>query len=111
MQTLSLDENNNLILVNGNLTLKSDITALAQDIKTRVGLYKGENRFDNTEGIDYDNDMLGKYAGTEYYKQAIRNRIEGNDEVEGVSSVTVEKSGTELTITAEVQSIYGSVVI
>lgn len=111
MQTLSLDENNNLILVNGSLTLKTGITALAQDIKTRVGLYKGENRFDNTEGIDYDNNMLGKMAGIDYYKQAIRNRIEGNNEVEGVSSITIDKGGTTLTITAEVQSVYGSVQI
>lgn len=111
MRTISLDENNNLNIVNGDMTFKTGITALAQDIKTRVGLYKGENRFDNTEGIDYDNDMLGKMAGIDYYKQAIRNRIEGNAEVEGVSNMTVEKSGTTLNITAEVQSIYGSVVI
>lgn len=111
MRTLSLDANNNLITDNGSLTFKQGIRALAQDIKTRVGLYKGENRFDNTEGIDYDNDMLGKAVNLDYYKQTIRNRIEGNSEVEGVTNITVEKSGTQLTVTAEVQSTYGSVTI
>lgn len=107
METIFLDENNNIVLKSGGFQKKDKIEALAQDIKTRVGLYKGENRFDTSEGIDYDNEMLGKYGGQEYYKQAIRNRIVGNEEVEGVKKVEVSKAGTQLTITADIKSIYG----
>lgn len=107
METIYLDENNNLVLKSGSLQLKRGIDALAQDIKTRVGLYKGENRFDTSEGIDYDNEMLGKFGGQEYYRQAIRNRIIGNEEVEGVKKVEVSKVGTQVTIIADVKSIYG----
>lgn len=111
MKTVWLDENNNLVLRAGSLQIKEGIEALAQDIKTRVGLYRGENRFDITEGIAYDDEMLGKFGGIEYYKQVIRNRIEGADEVEGVKRITVEKNGTQLTITADIKSIYGDVTI
>lgn len=111
METLALDEHNNFIIRNGNLYLKKDIVALAQDIKNRVGLCLGENRFDTTEGIDFDNKMLGKFGGVNYYRETIRNRIEGNEEVEGVRKIVLEKVGTQLTITADVESIYGMVQI
>lgn len=111
MKTVYLDENNNLVLKSGSLQLKEGINALAQDIKTRVGLCRGENRFDILEGIDYDNEMLGKFGGQEFYRQTIRNRIIGNPEVEGVKEIELQKSGTQLTITAEIKSIYGDVKI
>lgn len=107
MQTVYLDEKNNLVLKSGSLQLKEGINALAQDIKTRVGLCRGENRFDILEGIDYDNEMLGKFGGAEFYKQTIRNRIAGNPEVEGVKSIELKKDGTQLTITADIKSMYG----
>lgn len=111
MKTVYLDENNNLVLKSGSLQLKNGINALAQDIKTRVGLCRGENRFDILEGIDYDNEMLGKFGGQEFYRQTIRNRIIGNPEVEGVREIEFQKSGTQLTVTAEIKSIYGDVKI
>lgn len=109
MQTVKLDRDNNLVIEQGNLSVISGQHALAQDVKTRTGLYKGENRFDTSEGIDYDNEMLGVFGGEEYYRQTLRNRILGNPEVENVTNVKLARSGTELTLTADVQSIYGIV--
>ena len=111
MQTVGLDENNNLTIKQGNLTVKDGIIALAQDVKTRVGLYKGENLFDILEGIDYDNEMLGVFGGYDYYKQLIRNRILGNPEVVSVSNVEITRTGGQLNATADVQSIYGNVAL
>lgn len=111
MKTVFLDENNNIVLKAGNIQLKDGIEALAQDIKTRVGLYRGENRFDITEGIDFDNEVLGKFGGVEYYRQIIRNRIEDAQEVEGVKRITLEKIGTQLKVTADIKSIYGDVTL
>ncbi len=111
MKTIFLDENNNLVLRAGNLQSKEGIEALAQDIKTRVGLYRGENRFDINEGIEYDNELLGKFGGVEYYRQTIRNRIESAEGVEGVKRITVDKDGTKLTVTVDIKSIYGDVTI
>lgn len=111
MKTVFLDENNNIVLKAGDIQLKDGIEALAQDIKTRVGLYRGENRFDITEGIDFDNEVLGKFGGVEYYRQIIRNRIEDAQEVEGVKRITLEKIGTQLKVTADIKSIYGDVAL
>lgn len=109
METISLDEKNNLVLKNGSLQKKDGLYALAQDIKTRVGLYKGENRFDISEGIDYDNDMLGKFAGFDYYRQTIRNRIEGLDEVEGVKNLSITFKNGIVEVVADVKSTNGVV--
>lgn len=111
METIFLDDKNNLVLKNGSLQKKEGVEALAQDIKTGVGLYLGENRFDITEGIDYDNTMLGKFAGKEYYAQTIRNRIEGIEEVEGVKKIDVKFEGNVVEVVADVKSIYGDLKI
>lgn len=111
MQTVGLDENNNLIIKQGNLTIKEGIYALAQDVKTRVGLYKGENLFDISEGIDYDNEVLGVFGGKDFYAQLIKNRILGNPEVTTVSNVEITRTGRQLNATADVQSIYGNVTL
>lgn len=111
MQTVKLDINNNLVVEQGNLSVIDGQIALAQDVKTRTGLYRGENRFDTSEGIDYDNEMLGVFGGEEYYKQTLRNRILGNPEVLNVTNVKLARTGVELTLTADVQSIYGNVTL
>ena len=111
MQTVGLDENNNLIIKQGNLTIKEGINALAQDVKTRVGLCKGENLFDISEGIDYDNEVLGVFGGKDFYAQLIKNRILGNPEVTTVSNVEITRTGRQLNATADVQSIYGNVTL
>lgn len=60
MQTLQLDANNNLLVTEKNLTVIDGIDACAQDTRTRVGLCRGENPYDVTEGADYFNELLGK---------------------------------------------------
>lgn len=109
MQTVGLDENNNIVIKQGNITVKDGIDALAQDIKTRVGLYKGENLFDISEGIDYDNQVLGVIAGYNFYEELIKNRILGNPEVKTVSNIELSRQGRQLNATAEIQSIYGDI--
>ena len=111
MQTVGLDENNNLIIKQGNLTVKDGIIALAQDLKTRVGLYRGENLFDISEGIDYDNEILGVFGGSDFYAELIKNRILVNPEVKTVSNVEITRQGRQLNATADVQSIYGNVTL
>lgn len=108
MQTLGIDENNNLILSQGNLRIKSGINALAQDVKTRIGLCKRENPFNKDEGIDFDNDMLGKMGGVEYYKQALRNRILDNDDgITNINQIQLTRKLNSIELTAEISSSYG----
>lgn len=108
MDTLSLDDSNNLTVANNNLVLKSNIDACAQDAKTRVGLYLGENQFDLDEGIDYDNEVLGKAGGENYFRSAIINRLQ-NPEINSIYGVSVEKINDTLQVETEMDTIYGIV--
>lgn len=109
MQSLGVNNENNLIIEQGSLIVKDGIEAFAQDIKTRIGLNARENPFDLSEGIDYDVDVLGKSGGKTYLKQAIRQRILSFDGVDNIGSLTIEQVGDNVTLTAEIESTYGKV--
>lgn len=108
MDTLSLDADNNLVIGNNSLQLKSEIDACAQDAKTRVGLYLGENQFNLDEGIDYDNEVLGKAGGENYFRAAIVNRLK-NEEIRSIFGVSIEKVNDTLQVETEMDTIYGIV--
>ncbi|MCH5202384.1 MAG: hypothetical protein J1F17_04170 [Oscillospiraceae bacterium] len=110
MKTLACDENNNLIISQGSLQVKDGINALAQDIKTRIGLCARENPFDLEEGIDFDNEILGKAGGQNYYKQAIRNRILDNPtDIDNIRDIQFTKDGDTANLLVEIESTYGAI--
>lgn len=110
MITIGIDNKNNIVLNQGNMTLKADIYALAQDVKTRICLCKGENPFDIDEGIDYDNDILGKMGGRSFYVQSIRNRIlEKDDGIKSIENISIDKVRDTLEVNAEIESEYGNI--
>lgn len=112
MQTVRLDENNNIVIYQGNIQVIDGVNALAQDIKTQVGLCARENPFDLNEGIDYDNEVLGRLGGLNYIKDIIRQRVlSTNDEVINVENVEVTYEDRGLKIDTRVSSIYGEVVL
>lgn len=109
MKTLKLDQNNNLVITRGRLTIIDGIDACAQDTKTRIGLVRGENPYDTTEGGDYYNEMLNKMGGIEYVREEVRKRIMAGDEILGIKTLSAEenKASQQLTITADIATIYG----
>ena len=107
MRTLHLDDHNNLVVTQGNLSVLNDIEACAQNTKTRLGLYRGENPLNQEEGIDYDNSVLGKAGGESYVKNIIQNRILDSDEIRNVASLTLTQDRDTLVCEAMVNSIYG----
>lgn len=110
MQTLGLDENNNIVVTQGAVSVIAGADALAQDVKTRIGLCFGENPLNLLEGIDYDNEFLGKKGGQAYYKQAIRNRIlEHPHDIQQIDSVDFMANGDKISLTVNIDSIYGKV--
>lgn len=113
MQTLQLDGKNNLVLDRGLLKIIDGIDACAQDTKTRVGLVRGENPYDTTEGADYFNIMLAKMGGVEYIREEIRKRIQANEEVLGIKTLSIEtdSNARTMTVTADVATIYGDTTI
>lgn len=107
MQTLQLDEHNNLVLEDGSLIVIDGINACAQDTKTRVGLCLGENPYNTEEGIDYFNEVLGKTGGIDGVREMIRRRIKDNGEIVQINRLSTSSADNVLNITAEISSIYG----
>ena len=107
MQTLKINGNNQLVVEQGSLSVIDGIDAAAQDSRTRVGLYNGEDPFDTEKGIDFDNDLLGKMGGVDYIRDLIADRIMAGKDIENVRNVAVKREGDKLNITATVETIYG----
>lgn len=107
MKTLQIDENNNLVMVQGRITVIDGIEACAQDTRTRVGICKGENPYNTEQGADYFNEILGKIGGEEYIRENIRSRILDNEEIVKINNMKVSRDKTTTSVTAEISSIYG----
>lgn len=113
MQTLKLDDDNNLVIADRGLVVISGVDACAQDTKTRIGLVRGENPYDTTEGADYYNELLGKMGGGAYIRAEITKRILANDEIIGIKRMTLEEdhANHRTLLTANIATIYGDVTL
>lgn len=107
MQTLKLDENNNLVLDKNNLQILNGIEACAQDTRTRVGICRGENPYNTSQGADYFGEILGKMGGQGYVRDIIRERIGDNEEIVQINSLEIFHNKETMQVVAEISSIYG----
>ena len=82
--------------------------AVGQAVLTRLRLLRGEWFLDNTEGMPWNTEVLGKYTnGT--YDAAIRQRILGTQGVLQITeySSSVDTVNRALSVTATIGTIYG----
>lgn len=108
MITIKEDDKGIVIDKNGNIALLDGIDALAQDVTSRLLLNQGENPFNLDEGINYQDDILGKFGGEEYVRNIYRERIAESDEITEVQNVQVNRGDNNtLNVSAEVFNIYG----
>lgn len=107
MTTLEMDAHNNLVVENNTLKTITGIIACAQDTRTRVGIVRGENPYNTTQGIAYFDDVLGKMGGFDFLRLAITDRILDNPEINGVRELKIESTGDNTTVTADIETIYG----
>ena len=107
MRTLKIDDNNNLVISQNSLKIIDNVEACAQDTKTRIGLFAGEDYWDTTKGINYFDNVLGVYVGQDDIKKQIRKRIMDNPEIYSVNKMELKKENNKVTLTTEINSIYG----
>lgn len=107
MQTLKLDDNNNLVLNQNSLVILDNIEACAQDTRTRIALFKGEDFTDTTRGISYFDNVLGVYVGQDDIKNQIKKRILDNPEIYSINRITLTKQDNKIELNTEINSIYG----
>lgn len=105
-----LDTNGDMSLGNGSANFYHDIpAAVAQAVKTRLLLFRGEWFLDTTEGTPWMTDVLGKGTTTRYdgaIQQRIRDTL-GVVALTGYSSV-LRSAERALTISATITTVYGS---
>lgn len=111
MITFELDGDNNIVIDNGSISLLQDEYATAQDLARELNLVKGENLLNTDDGLDWDNEILGKMGGIDYITSQVRNRILENEEVVNIVSMSTTRDGDTLDITTQINSIYGVITV
>lgn len=113
MRYRTLDANDDYTFgVNGSNFLIDNPAAVAQAVKTRVGLVQGEWFLDNTAGMPYDTDILG--AGTGSTRDlAIQSYILAT---EGVNEITeyasyLNPTTRQFTWAATIDTDYGTTTV
>lgn len=111
ISTLQTDATNDLQVTNNNLVLLSGADALAQSCKQATQMRLGENIFLTTQGVDYFGAAFAGVPDVDKFKGDITDAINNiSNDVTGVADVSVTQvEGDQLSFTASILSIYGTV--
>lgn len=100
VRDLLIDPNTlELVIVNGDLALVSDINAIAQEIGIALRLFLGEWFLDETEGTPWFQQILGKHRKPESLVGLFAARVESCAGVNSVTSITLDYNGATRTLT------------
>lgn len=85
-------------------------TAVAQAVKTRLALWVGEWFLNVTEGMPWNEQVLGKRLRGKNYDTAIRQRILGTDGVSEIAdySSSIDPDTRALSVSATITTAYGT---
>lgn len=92
--------------------LRDSPEAVAQAVKTRLMLARGEWFLDETEGMPWRGEVLGKQPRASY-DWAIRQRILGTTGVTGLTdySSQLDPDTRGLSVTASISTLYGTAIV
>lgn len=107
MTTFKLDSKNNLEFESNFETL-SGSSALIQDIKTLLLMFKGENPFNTSDGVDYYN--LMQRGDLNEIKRVIIERIKSDSRVKTIQNVTISNNKGNLDLSLQILTSWGELV-
>lgn len=109
MRVRKLDENDDMSFGHGDRDyLINSPLAVAQSIKTRLSLWRGEWFLDTEEGMPWLTDILGKpKTPVEYIRMKILE-TSGVKEIKSFETYQDQKT-RKVTVTVELSTIYGDV--
>ncbi|WP_435948314.1 hypothetical protein [Dryocola sp. BD586] len=92
--------------------LVDNAQAVAQAVRTRLCLWRGQWFLDVNEGTPYAQAVLGKQA-PDVYTLAIRDRISGTQGVKAITAFNTQNknSNRRLTFSVTLDTIYGEVTV
>ncbi len=110
--TIKTDDNNDIYLPDGrNLTIISGLPALIQNIKHAHLMRKGEDLYDQNNGVDYLGTVFNSPKDIDGARQGIANAILKQGDVQGIEALDISIEGDVLSFTAQIITAYGDQVI
>lgn len=115
-KTLTIDADNPVVgdlhLTGGDLSIVDGDDATAQEIRSRLLLFKGSNFVDLREGIPYYQEILAKGIAPARVRSLLRQAILSHPAVVDVPSLTVsiDRATRSATVTFEARTVEGTVV-
>jgi len=104
---LLLDDDGDLVL-GADFQMTTGLAAVAQDIRLRIRLFRGEWFRNVDHGVPWEQEILGHKPTMERLYSIFRTVIFGSFEVQSIRSLTIELSSTRvLTVVWEVHSTFG----
>ena len=108
---LLLDSDGDLDMSTNDLALIAGIDACAQEIKTRLGDFKGEWFLDLDSGFPYFQEVLGKKYNQGIMEQIYRAQISPVDGVDSIEELLCSWNGNTRTMTVSWRVLYGEEII
>ncbi len=107
MKTFKLDENNNLVF-GSSIDLLDGTEALIQDIRTLLLMWKTENPFNTSEGLNYYDLLQGMNKDT--LENAIITRLKGDSRIKSVKVQETTQSGGTINFSLQIATSWGDII-
>lgn len=105
--TLLTNENNDLFLPDGrNLSIISGVDALSQNIRHAHLMRKGEDLYDQSNGVDYLGTIFNSPKDVDGARQSIANAIMKKEDVQSIETLDISFNGDVMDFTAQIVTIY-----
>jgi len=112
MNTIALDKNGNFLRTNGRTVVLSGRSALAQRVRNRLALWKGEFFLSDSESIDWKKNLQQGYVSENIFRSEISDVISQDPEIESITTITIkidEADSRKVLIDFVAASVYGTV--
>lgn len=109
--TIQTNDNNDLFLPDGrNLSIIEGVDALSQNIRHAHLMRKGEDLYDQSNGVDYLGTVFGSPKDIDGARQSIANAILKKEDVQGIEQLDISVEGDVLSFAARIITVYGDAI-
>lgn len=106
--TIETNENNDLYLPDGrNLSIINGLDALKQNIRHAHLMRKGEDLYDQSNGVDYFGTVFNSPKDIDGARQSIANAILKKEDVQSIETLEISFEGDVMNFAAQIITVYG----
>ena len=111
MQTIAINENNDIYLDNSNnLALKRDLAAMGDIFVNKSQTVKNELLYSD-KGIDFFNTIFASPAYPDLFQNELTNELENTEAAEKVENFEGQTDDGIFKYSAEIETVYGRVAL